>query len=105
MEKTPNTEETINSPGVLEKYTAAGQICQLVLKEVIAKCVAGANIAEICSFGDSKIEEETKKVFKGKKIERGVAFPTCINVNEVCGHYSPLKSEPTFLAAGDVVKM
>ncbi len=105
MEKTPAPEETINSPGVLEKYMTAGRVSQVVLKDVIAKCVEGANIAEICNYGDLRIEEEAKAVYKGKKMERGVAFPTCISVNEICGHYSPIKSEPTFLAAGDVVKM
>lgn len=105
MENTPPQEETVSAPGVLEKYQSAGRIVKAVLKEVIAKCVDGANIAEVCNFGDLRIEEESKKIFKSKKIERGIAFPTCISVNEICGHYSPLKSEPTFLANGDVVKM
>lgn len=34
----------------------------------------------------------TQKVFKGKKIEKGVAFPTCVSVNR-CTHllYWPTK--------------
>ena len=36
----------------------------------------------------------------------GIAFPTCISVNNVICHYSPLISEPdTVLADGDVVKI
>lgn len=105
MENTPAKDESVTAPGVLEKYMSSGRIVKTVLQEVIAKCVEGANIAEICHFGDSRIEEESKKIYKGKKIERGIAFPTCISVNEICGHYSPLKSEPTNLATGDVVKM
>ena len=42
---------------------------------------------------------------KNKQIEKGVAFPTCISINEICGHYSPLKSEDTDLKEGDLVKI
>ena len=36
----------------------------------------------------------------------GVAFPTCISVNNCVGHFSPLKSEPPVtLKDGDLVKM
>ena len=34
-----------------------------------------------------------------------MAFPVCISVNELCGHFSPLQDESTKLAAGDVVKI
>jgi len=42
------------------------------------------------------MEEELRKVFnskKAKKLERGIAFPTCISVNNVFGHYSPMVDE------------
>ena len=54
------------------------------------------------------IEEEVKKTFSSKKsknLERGIAFPTCISVNNVMGHYSPLVDESTQLEEGDVAKM
>jgi len=76
-----------------------------VLAEVIKKCLAGANIVDICLFGDTLMESELKKVYAKKKIEKGVAFPTCLSVNEICGHFSPLKSEPAALKDGDVVKI
>jgi len=45
-------------------------------------------------------------------MEKGIAFPTCLSVNEICGHYSPLVSDATekeketaTLKEGDVVKM
>ena len=34
-----------------------------------------------------------------------MAFPLCISVNEICGHYSPLQDESTKLKNGDVVKL
>merc|ERR1711970_1123079 len=37
---------------------------------------------------------------------KGIAFPTCLSVNNVICHYSPLTSEPdTILADGDIVKI
>ena len=36
----------------------------------------------------------------------GISFPTCISVNNVVCHYSPLAADPdTVLAAGDLVKI
>ena len=54
------------------------------------------------------IEEEVKKTFaskKSKNLERGIAFPTCISVNHVMGHFSPLLDESAQLQDGDVAKM
>jgi methionine aminopeptidase len=45
-------------------------------------------------------------------MEKGMAFPTCISINEICGHYSPLisdakekEAEIGILKEGDVVKI
>lgn len=54
------------------------------------------------------MEEELRKVFnnkKSKKLERGIAFPTCISVNNIMGHYSPMQDESTQLQEGDVAKI
>jgi len=72
---------------------------------VIAKCVPNASIVEICAFGDAEIDREAGKVYNKKKFEKGVAFPVCVSVNEVVGHYSPLPSENTTLKEGDVAKI
>ena len=85
---------------------------QITLLDCLAKaaelCIPGADIATICNTIDSMIEEEVKKTFSSKKsknLERGIAFPTCISVNHVMGHYSPLIDESTQLEEGDVAKM
>jgi len=98
-------EETLATPGVLDKYQAAGKVANSVLEKVIAKCTADANIVDICEFGDKEIESEVAKVYGKKKMEKGIAFPTCVSINEVCGHFSPLKSEPVKLKDGDLVKI
>jgi methionine aminopeptidase len=57
---------------------------------------------------DALIDEELKKVYnskKTKKMERGIAFPTCVSVNNIMGHYSPMKDDSSELKEGDVAKM
>lgn len=54
------------------------------------------------------MEEEVRKVFnnkKSKKLERGIAFPTCVSVNHIFGHFSPLSDESAQLQEGDVAKI
>ena len=38
-------------------------------------------------------------------MEKGISFPTCISVNNVVGHFSPLKTEDQLLKEGDVAKI
>jgi methionine aminopeptidase len=75
------------------------------LAGVIAQCVPGKKVADVCVFGDSVIVGMCGQSFKSKKVVKGVAFPTCLSVNEVVCHYSPLAAESIVLAAGDLVKM
>lgn len=51
--------------------------------------------------------DETVKVFKKEKeLKKGVAFPTCLSVNNCICHFSPLVSDADVeLKDGDVVKM
>jgi methionine aminopeptidase len=75
------------------------------LKGVLTQLIVGKDIAEICEFGDSLIEQLCAPLYKSKKLEKGVAFPTSVSVNECVGHFSPLKSESKVLADGDIVKV
>lgn len=74
---------------------------------MIDKCTVGANVLEICEFGDSLILTETSVCFKKEKeMKKGIAFPTCISVNNCICHFSPLKSDaPVLLKENDLVKM
>lgn len=49
--------------------------------------------------------DAVNSVFKTKNLEKGVAFPTCVSVNNVVGHYSPLEGDTVTLQEGDVVKV
>lgn len=78
------------------------------IKKAIELCVAGADIYTVCQAVDAFMDAECLKVYnskKTKKLERGIAFPTCISVNHVVGHNSPLGDESSQLAEGDVAKI
>lgn len=106
-------EEALNDLGnadVVTKYRTAGDIANKVLAAVCAAVKPGKAAVEICALGDAAIEEAVAKIYNnkkdGKKVEKGIAFPTCISVNNIVGHYSPLTSEnKVTLAEGDLVKV
>ena len=94
---------------MVTKYKAAAEITNKTLSFVIAACKPGALIVEVCAQGDALLEQEIEKVFnkptKEGLIEKGVAFPTCISVNNCCGHFSPMASDETLIKEGDLVKI
>ena len=46
-----------------------------ILKQVVGKCVADAKVIDICEFGDSRIIEETSKVYKKEKeLKKGMVL-------------------------------
>nr|DAD26258.1 TPA_asm: hypothetical protein HUJ06_027726 [Nelumbo nucifera] len=53
------------------------------------------------------VYRQTGNMYKNvkRKIERGVAFPTCISVNNTVCHFSPLASDETVLEEGDMLKI
>jgi len=110
----PEVEEdtTLANSDVTTKYQEAAKIVNLALAEVASLCVAGGRILDICTAGDNFINARASAIFRGKSksgkvIERGIAFPVCVSVNECVCHCSPLVSEDAFppLAEGDIVKI
>lgn len=52
----------------------------------------------ISQFGTTILNAQVEKLYNksnkdGQKMEKGVAFPVCISVNDVVCNHSPLKSE------------
>ncbi|XP_064552478.1 proliferation-associated protein 2G4 [Drosophila montana] len=105
VEKEP--EKTIAEDLVVTKYKLAGEIANKTLKTVIGLCVPDASVREICTKGDTLLTEETGKVYKKEKeLKKGIAFPTCLSVNNCVCHFSPAKNDADYtLKAGDVVKI
>lgn len=108
---------TIEDPDVVNKYRLAGEISNRVLRQVIAACEAGAKVIDVCTLGDAALEAETGKLFRKKvakeeggepvEVKKGIAFPTCISVNNCVCHYSPIASDKpeAVLNNGDLVKI
>ncbi|PYH91448.1 curved DNA-binding protein [Aspergillus ellipticus CBS 707.79] len=107
--KAPEVDYTLNNPDTLTKYKTAAQISHKVLEAVSALCLEGSKIVEICQKGDELLEEEIAKVYKGKKIQKGVGHPTTVSPSSYVTPYTPLVSDATeaetTLKAGEIVKI
>ncbi|KAF1979958.1 hypothetical protein BU23DRAFT_445408 [Bimuria novae-zelandiae CBS 107.79] len=103
------THYTLANPDTLTKYKTAATIAEKVLKEVTGWIKADANIVELCERGDKLLEEETSKVYKGKKVSKGIGHCTTISPSSYVTPYTPLKSDTeeaaTTLKEGEVVKI
>ena len=76
-----------------------------VLGRLIKKVTVGSKIFELCIWSDNQIYEEITKVYNKKPTFKGLAFPTTISVNEVCGYNSPLQEDSSSIKEGDLVKL
>merc|ERR1711992_462495 len=85
----------------------AAEIVNRVLKELSEACKVSVSVRDLCILGDARLGEETGKAFKkDKKLTKGIAFPTCVSVNNCICHFSPLKSDAeVLLQDGDLVKI
>ncbi|CAG8053024.1 unnamed protein product [Penicillium salamii] len=108
-EKAPEVDYTLNNPDTLTKYKTAAQISHKVLEAVGALCFEGEKIVEICQKGDKLLDEEITKVYKGKKITKGISHPTTVSPSSYVTPYTPLVSDAAeaeiVLKAGEVVKI
>jgi curved DNA binding protein len=104
-------EDFSKDPRAFSYLQDAGRIADEALQALIDKCKVGANLNELCTESDKLIKEKLSKIYIKKKFIKGVAFPTTISVNEVCGNYSaPLElsddpHEYKTLSEGDVAKV
>jgi curved DNA binding protein len=100
----PAEESATLEPDVITKYRKASEIANLALEHVRSLVKPGASVLALCEAGDKIIEDEVAKVYKkDKKMEKGVAFPTCISPNHIVGHFSPIEDEDMTIKAGDLV--
>ena len=111
MEEDEIGEDFSKDPRASSYLQDAGRIADEALQALIEKCKVGANLNELCTESDKLIKEKLSKIYIKKKFIKGIAFPTTISVNEVCGNYSaPLElsddsHEYKTLSEGDVAKV
>lgn len=99
MNRTDPLEQLTNDN--INNYKNAGKIAFDVLNDLIKMCKSNVNIIDICQKGDELI---LKKLNNINKKNKGIAFPTCVSLNNVAGYYSPLKSDKV-IQDGDLVKI
>ena len=90
-------------------WADAGKIADSVLDHVISKVKVDAKLYDLCIEGDNHARSLLKNVFNKKKYTKGLAFPTSVSVNEMCGNYAPtcddIDENHVTLKQGDVVKI
>ena len=111
----------------LDRYKTAAGISHKVLETVSSElspsalsptpqltgtagwCVGGSTILSLCEKGDKLLEDEISKVYKGKKIAKGIATPTTISPSSHVTPFTPLVSDTEdshlTIHAGDLVKI
>lgn len=112
MEASEDEDETVMNTTTMTKYKECGRAVDAVLELLTAACVSGANTKVLCDMGDEEVAKRLKGLFmktknaEGKRLARGIAYPTNISVNEVLCNDSPFREEEgTILKDGDVVKL
>lgn len=89
----------------LTRYKMAAEIVNNTMARVLTMCLHGADIAQLCAFGDQLVEEQLETVFAHGQVEKGPAFPTCISRNACAAHFCPLEEDIHLLSNGDVIKI
>jgi methionine aminopeptidase len=103
-------DDDCSNADVVTKYRTAGDIVNDALKHVVALATVGRRVVEMCDAGDKFITDATGKIYNQKtkdktKVEKGIAFPTCVSVNQIVGHFSPLQGDNTLLKLGDLIRI
>ncbi|KAI9773635.1 MAG: Curved DNA-binding protein (42 kDa protein) [Geoglossum simile] len=109
MAEEAEIDYSLNNPDTLTKYKTAAQISHKALQAVAGWCVEGATILSVCQKGDQLLEEETGKVYKGKKISKGIGHPTTVSPTSFVTPYTPLSTDADeaaiTLKPGDIIKI
>ena len=92
---------------VCTKYQEASKVVNLTLEGLVSQTIVGAKVLELCEFGTTVMEAATSKLYtkkvNGKAIDRGVAFPVCVSVNDIVCNFSPLEGLPEVTVSLKVV--
>ncbi|KAK1442037.1 protease family m24 methionyl aminopeptidase [Babesia gibsoni] len=106
--KADANDNDLSKSDIVTKYRTASSIANLALQKVIAGIKTGVSVKSLCKLGDDTVLEEVAKVYNkkenGRKIEKGIAFPTCLSLNELCAYFSPLE-DTVVINDGDTVKI
>ncbi|KAJ3360480.1 Proliferation-associated protein 2G4 [Allomyces javanicus] len=104
----------LSDPTVMAKYRLAGDICNGVMRELLSFVKPGMAAADLCKIGDDLVASKCAGAGY-KSVKKGLALPTCININNTVQHYAPraptgsdddtTTAPLTVLKDGDLVKV
>lgn len=112
MDEDAAPERGIERGDVVDKYKAAAGIAEQAMGMARKAAYAGMNVATMCALGDTVIEKGAASVYNkarsesGEKLERGVAFPTCVCIANCAAHFCPVATDAeagVALSEGDVI--
>ncbi|CBH16692.1 aminopeptidase, putative [Trypanosoma brucei gambiense DAL972] len=93
-------DTTINNSDVVMRYKKAAVWCNETLQVLLDAIVPGAKVYDLCKLGDETIAKKLRTMFRGT--EKGIAFPTCISLNNCVAHNCPSPGDD---AASQVVQL
>ena len=104
MESDSEQANDLSNPTVVGLYRKSAEIANNAVRKVIAAIKPKANVLDLCNIGVKAILDALAKTHN--KSEKGIAFPTCISINNAASHFCPLKDDKAVaLKQGDVVKI
>jgi len=89
-------------------YKKAADIANRALKHVLEQVKVGVKVSELCKAGNDFIIQACQEVDPENTMEtKGIAFPTCVSVNNIVGMNAPLPGDDGDVAIQlrDVVKV
>jgi len=100
-------EQDLSNDTVVTKYGMAAEVVDVALAGIITQCLDGKSVVDVCKFGDLVVDQSCGNYFKAQKdMDKGLAFPTCVSVNNCLCHFSPLSEEDSVvLKDGDKVSI
>ena len=88
---------------IFNKYKISADVANLTLNKVIELCQPGTRCSQICKFGDDLMTEKLNEVYKN--LNRGIALPTCLSINNVIAHNVYTENDDYILQNDDIVKI
>ena len=67
--------------------------CRALAYAYLGWCSEGVKIVDICQRGDKLLDDEVAKVYKGKKISKGISHPCTVSPSSFVTPYTPLLSD------------
>lgn len=86
----------------LNKYKVAGGIATKTVGEIVNNAKIGTKLIDLETIGNTYVVAECNNFYKDIN-HKGLAFPICLSLNYVAGHYLP--KETDILSEGDVLKI